>query len=99
MGSVLRVPIISSTELEADIDSMVKQLGVRLLAAVTDPSAAPFDQIERPVRMGLVLGEEDRGIDETWLAKCHQCITIPMRKRAGSLNVAVAAGILIHGLA
>ena len=45
-----------------------------------------------------MLGDEDQGIDLAWLAKCHQKITIPMRKSAGSLNVAVAAGILIHGL-
>jgi tRNA G18 (ribose-2'-O)-methylase SpoU len=99
MGAVLRLPIYSSARLESDVDALIQRCGVRLLAAVTDPTATPFDQEQRPRRLALVLGDEDRGIDPAWLAKCHAQITIPMRKTGGSLNVAVAAGILIHGLA
>jgi tRNA G18 (ribose-2'-O)-methylase SpoU len=93
MGSVLRVPIIVSSRLADEVDRLIKDFGLCLHSL-----AIPFDQIARPRRLGLVLGDEDQGIDETWLAKCHHGITIPMRKNAGSLNVAVAAGILIHGL-
>jgi tRNA G18 (ribose-2'-O)-methylase SpoU len=98
MGSVLRLPIVVSRRLASDVDRLIEDFGLCLLGAVTDPSAIPFDQVVRPARLGLVLGDEDQGIDETWLAKCHRRITIPMRKNAGSLNVAVAAGILIHAL-
>jgi tRNA G18 (ribose-2'-O)-methylase SpoU len=98
MGSVLRVPVVSSNRLDVDVDTLVTHFGMQLFGAVTDPAAVAFDQVVRPLRLGLVLGDEDRGIDETWLAKCHQRITIPMRAREASLNVAVAAGILIQGL-
>jgi tRNA G18 (ribose-2'-O)-methylase SpoU len=46
--------------------------------------------------MGLILGDEHEGIDPGWLGMCRQAVTIPMRPGASSLNVAVAAGILIH---
>jgi tRNA G18 (ribose-2'-O)-methylase SpoU len=98
MGSILRVPVIVSERLADDVDGLVRLFGLRLLAAVPDPLAVPLDQVARPMRLGLVLGDEDRGIDPDWLARCHERITIPMREGAGSLNVAVAAGILIHGL-
>ena len=98
MGSILRVPIIASDRLEAEIESLVELFGLRLLAAVADPAAVPYDQVTRAVRLGLVLGDEDRGVLREWLERSHERITIPMREGAGSLNVAVAAGILIHAL-
>ena len=98
MGSILRVPVVVSERLADDVDDAVRSSGLRLFAAVTDPAAVAFDQAARPERLGLVLGDEDRGIDPEWLRRCHERITIPMRQGAGSLNVAVAAGILIHGL-
>jgi tRNA G18 (ribose-2'-O)-methylase SpoU len=98
MGSILQVPVLVSERLAEDIDRVITQFGLRLLAAVTDPSAVPYDQVVRPALLALVLGDEDRGIDPEWLGRCHERITIPMREGAGSLNVAVAAGILIHGL-
>jgi tRNA G18 (ribose-2'-O)-methylase SpoU len=98
MGSILRVPVLMSERLSADVDRLIKLCDLRLWAAVTDPAALPFDQVTRPPCLGLMLGDEDRGIEPDWLNRCHERITIPMREGAGSLNVAVAAGILIHGL-
>jgi TrmH family RNA methyltransferase len=65
---------------------------------VADPTAEPFDHARRPDRVGLVLGDEDEGIEPEWLERCRRIVTIPMRPGAGSLNVAVAAGILIQAL-
>ena len=98
MGSILRVPVVISEGLVEEVDNLIRLFGVTLLAATPDPAAVPYDQVGRPARLALVLGDEDRGIEPEWLAKCHERITIPMRAGAGSLNVAVAAGILIHGL-
>jgi tRNA G18 (ribose-2'-O)-methylase SpoU len=98
MGSVLRVPVVKSDRLADVVHSLIHRFDLRLYAAVPDPTAVPFDQVALPPRSALVLGDEDRGIDSEWLAVCHQRITIPMRMGARSLNVAVAAGILIHGM-
>jgi TrmH family RNA methyltransferase len=45
-----------------------------------------------------LLGSEGHGLDDEWLALCDRRITIPMRPGAESLNVAVAAGIVLHHL-
>jgi tRNA G18 (ribose-2'-O)-methylase SpoU len=96
MGSSLRVPVVVSERLEEIADNLARHDRVVLLGAVADPAAEPFDAIRRPDRLGLVLGEEDQGIEPEWLEKCCRKVTIPMRPGAGSLNVAVAAGILLH---
>ena len=98
MGSILRVPVIVSARLGEIADSLARTDQLVLVAAVADPAAEPFDHAPRPLRLGLVLGEEDQGIEPEWLERCRRIVTIPMRPGAGSLNVAVAAGILLHGL-
>jgi tRNA G18 (ribose-2'-O)-methylase SpoU len=98
MGAVLRLPVIVSHELGAVVDDLVRHSQVVLWAAVAASSGVPFDRLARPDRLGLVLGEEDRGLDSDWLKRCARAVTIPMRQGASSLNVAVAAGILLYGV-
>jgi tRNA G18 (ribose-2'-O)-methylase SpoU len=98
MGSALRVPVILSDDLETLIDGLKSEHGVEVWAAVADRDAVPFESVERPKRLALVLGDENDGVDPAWVARSHRAITIPMRPGASSLNVSVAAGILLHHL-
>jgi tRNA G18 (ribose-2'-O)-methylase SpoU len=98
MGAVLRLPTIVSEQTFAEADLLADEEGFEYWGAVADPAAEPFDRLTRPQRLGLVLGDEDRGIDDEWLKRCRRLVTIPMREGASSLNVAVAAGILIYSL-
>jgi tRNA G18 (ribose-2'-O)-methylase SpoU len=82
--------------MEAAVDELVSDSHVELIGAVADPRAEHFDRAPRPERMAVVLGDEDQGIEPGWLGRCRRIVTIPMREGAGSLNVAVAAGILLH---
>jgi RNA methyltransferase, TrmH family len=43
----------------------------------------------------LLLGSEQKGLTAEQLAACETSISLPMRGRASSLNLAVAAGILL----
>jgi tRNA G18 (ribose-2'-O)-methylase SpoU len=95
MGAVLRLPVIIVDRLVEETDRW-KEAEVELVAAVTDPAAESFETVARPRRLGLILGDEHEGIDPLWLARCRRAVTIPMRPEASSLNVAVAAGILIY---
>jgi tRNA G18 (ribose-2'-O)-methylase SpoU len=98
MGAVLSLPIVVSDRLSETTDHLAQRYQVELFGAVADCGAEPFDSVARPRRLGLVLGDEHEGIDCEWLGKCRKTVTIAMRAGASSLNVAVAAGILIHGL-
>jgi tRNA G18 (ribose-2'-O)-methylase SpoU len=96
MGAALRLPVVISERLIETAGRLGQSAGFELLAAVADPSAEAFERVSRPRRLGLVLGDEHEGIDPEWQALCHRAVTIPMRAGASSLNVAVAAGILIY---
>ncbi len=79
MGSVLLVPVVIEQRLVETVNRLAQDFDLEFWGAVADPSAVPFDALNRPARMGLVLGEEDRGIDPEWLSLCVQKVTITMR--------------------
>jgi TrmH family RNA methyltransferase len=51
-----------------------------------------------PARLALAVGNEGNGLGEEVRAACQGFVAIPMAADAESLNVAVAAGILLHVL-
>ena len=46
--------------------------------------------------VALVMGAEDTGISPATLAQCDTKVGIPMFGNIGSLNVSVAAGVMIY---
>jgi TrmH family RNA methyltransferase len=46
----------------------------------------------------LLLGSEQKGLSEEQLAACDVTVSMPMRGKVSSLNLAVAAGILLYAL-
>lgn len=54
-----------------------------------------FTAVERWV---LVLGNEQKGLPEDFLQACDVRLSLPMRGRISSLNLAVAAGVLLYHL-
>ena len=46
----------------------------------------------------LLLGSEQKGLTPEQLAACELVVSLPMRGRASSLNLAVAAGVLLYSL-
>jgi tRNA G18 (ribose-2'-O)-methylase SpoU len=98
MGSALRIPIIVHEDLGGLADHLTTVWGVELLAAVAQLGAEPFDTFPVPARWGLILGNEDEGVDAEWSSRANRVITIPMAAETASLNVSVAAGILLYRL-
>jgi tRNA G18 (ribose-2'-O)-methylase SpoU len=84
----------------ADVDGALAELAHRWqcvrLAAVLDTLAEPLASVEQLPRAALVLGSEGPGLDPRWLALCDRHVGIPMQAGTDSLNVAVAAGILLY---
>jgi tRNA G18 (ribose-2'-O)-methylase SpoU len=98
MGTALRLPVVASEDLARDLDRLTGDLGFQLAASVVDPSAESLRDFRRPDRLALLLGSEGDGLEPEWIARCRWKVTIPMRPGAESLNVAVAAGILLYHL-
>jgi tRNA G18 (ribose-2'-O)-methylase SpoU len=96
MGSALRLPVLSSESLERDLDRLAADGGFTIVAATTEPDAEPLDAFCAPARLALVFGSESAGLGPDWLSRCQRRLTIPMRPGADSLNLAVAAGIILY---
>jgi tRNA G18 (ribose-2'-O)-methylase SpoU len=98
MGAALSVPIAVIDDLAATLEQLRRLSGCELWATVTDRSAAAFDELARPDRLAVLFGSEGHGLTAPILELCDRLITVPMRPGVDSLNVAVAAGIVLHHL-
>jgi TrmH RNA methyltransferase len=67
------------------------------VAAVAEGGVPP-DQLPRNKPFALVLGNEEQGPAPATIAACAYRLTMPGSGRVESLNVSVAAGVLIHAL-
>ena len=86
--AVARVP-----GLPAAIDSL-KERGVWVYGA--DVSGCPYDKMDFSGPVALVLGGEGSGLGRLVREKCDHLVSLPMYGRITSLNVSVAAGVLLY---
>ena len=93
LGTIFGRPVVSSTTPEA-LD-WVTARGVRPIAARVD---ATTDYTDADLRgaVAIVLGSEADGLTTAWSDPRVGAVRIPMRGLADSLNVSVAAAILLY---
>lgn len=94
MGALFRTKVAAASR-EAII-SEAKYAGVPLIAAALSPRAE--DVRKASLNGAVIIGNEGRGICETFLSAADREIIIPMNERCESLNAAVAAAILLWEL-
>ena len=73
----------------------LKQQGFTLFAAHLSKQAIDFRHPDYTKPTCFVLGTEKRGISPAMLDLCDQVVSIPMQGMAASLNVSVAAALLL----
>jgi len=83
---------------EHTIDAVhqLKQSNYRIIAIEQAENSIPVDEyIIENHRYAIIFGNEVKGIDQTIMDNCDACIEIPQFGTKHSLNVSVAAGIVI----
>jgi tRNA G18 (ribose-2'-O)-methylase SpoU len=98
MGAAFRLPLLALDEEEPADLARLRAAGWRIAGASPAPEATPVDSWRRNGPVALALGEEAEGLPEPWAAGCDVLLRIPMRDGTDSLNVSVAAGILLYAL-
>ena len=93
MGSVFRFPVLVDQRPTSLIDDL-KRARVTVYAAHTDGQS--FSEADYSKPYAFVLGNEAFGIDGDILKLADQKVSIPMSEPVNSLNVAVAAGVLLY---
>ena len=69
-----------------------------MIAVEQCEGSVPFTQIEVEEPIALILGPEVEGIEEEVLSMCDAVAEIPMHGTKESLNVSVAAGVVLYNL-
>ncbi len=93
MGSVFRVPVAAGLA-PADVLDFVKRH--RLALVVADGGGeTPHTASDWKAPLALVVGAEAAGVPPELLAAASARVRIPIRPPVDSLNVAVAAGVLL----
>ncbi|MDP7062728.1 MAG: RNA methyltransferase [Planctomycetota bacterium] len=93
-GTTFRLPVFERVEVD-DFLAMAAERGINLWATAAngealDPTAAAI----RTEVVGLLMGEEGRGLSEQLLQACTRSVGIPLERGVESLNVATAAAVI-----
>jgi TrmH family RNA methyltransferase len=92
VGAVFTVPIALASAAEA-ID-FLKEKNIALYSAILQESKN-YQEMDYSKSTAIAVGTEADGLTELWRENCHANISIPMQGSLDSMNVSVAAGILI----
>jgi RNA methyltransferase, TrmH family len=93
MGSAFRLPHVAGLSVE-DAFERCRQRGVATVAAV-GRDGERYDRLDLRGPVALVLGNEGAGLPDVVVKGADLKVTIPVRPPVESLNVAVAAGVLL----
>ena len=94
MGSILRLPVAAGLDVEA-ATRCIRTHGGRIVAAVPREGHDP-DAVRWRGRVALLIGGEGAGLSKATMDLADELVTIPMTVPVESLNVAVAAAILVY---
>jgi TrmH family RNA methyltransferase len=93
MGSALRLPHLRGLSARAAIER-VRERGLQVVATEARASN-PYDRVDLRGPTALLFGAEGSGLAAELAASADRRVKIPMRPPVESLNVGVAAGILL----
>ena len=96
-GSLLRVPLAVFVE-PAAARAHFSSVGSRWIGLDAHKGSLQLDELEPGGAVILALGAEGKGLSESTRAQLDARVTIPVRGRLESLNVAVAAALVLARL-
>ena len=93
LGTIFALPVVAATAV-VTID-WLEEHGIRPVAARVDAPAA-YTDVDLRGPLAIVLGSEAGGLSHAWSDANVQPVAIPMHGMADSLNVSIAAAVLLY---
>ena len=93
-GALHILPVCRENNIASTI-RYLKNCGIRIVGA-TEKAELDYTRARLDGPVCLIMGAEDKGIPQEHLALCDEWVRIPILGQIESLNVSVAAGILIY---
>lgn len=92
-GALHRIPVCRHKDLGAVL-KFLQESGLSLFGATEKAERSIYDSDLRGPA-GFVMGSEEKGISADLLQKIEHWVSIPMKGKIASLNVSVAAGVVL----
>jgi len=92
-GAVAHVPVVDVVNIARALEEL-KGLGVWTIGLAGEAADA-YDAVDWTLPSAIVLGAEGSGLRRLVRERCDRLVSIPMGGRVSSLNVSVAAGIVL----
>ncbi|HEX6503686.1 MAG TPA: 23S rRNA (guanosine(2251)-2'-O)-methyltransferase RlmB [Terriglobales bacterium] len=93
-GATAHVPIAKVTNIARTLQDLKEQ---NIWTVGLDERAPQtYDSLDFNMNCALVLGAEGKGVHELVRKKCDFLVSIPMLGKVASLNVSVAAGVVLY---
>jgi TrmH family RNA methyltransferase len=96
MGAVFRHPVVSTSFHEFVVWAEDNDYQVIGTSAHAEQDYQETTHFAKP--LVLLLGDERRGLNSEQIAVCDTLLRLPMHGRVTSLNLAVAAGIMLYDI-
>lgn len=93
-GALMTLPVCRENSLKEAL-RYLKNSGFRIIAA-TEKASANYTEVSYTDPVAIIMGAEDTGVAPEHLKMCDDLVSIPLLGKIGSLNVSVAAGVLIY---
>ena len=92
VGTIEKVKIVNVPNINNAIRKL-KDLGYWIVG--TDMEGTNYTEIDYKTKIGLVIGNEGKGISKVTTSNCDYIAKIPMKGTVNSLNASVACGIFL----
>jgi len=93
-GALFHLPVCREKDTVSAV-KFLKENGFRIIGA-TEKGASPYTEADFKVPCAIVMGAEDTGISPEVIRLCDDLAAIPMLGHIESLNVSVAAGVMLY---
>ncbi|MDE5573286.1 MAG: 23S rRNA (guanosine(2251)-2'-O)-methyltransferase RlmB [Muribaculaceae bacterium] len=93
-GALLHIPVCREYSILGAV-KFLKENGYQIIAA-TEKAEINYTRADFTVPVAIVMGSEDVGISNEVLRQADTLVAIPQFGKIGSLNVSVAAGVMIY---
>ena len=93
-GALHLVPVCRAASLVAECD-FLRESGVKIIAA-TEKGNTLYTRAGMSGPLAIIMGAEDIGISPALLRKADDLVKIPILGQIGSLNVSVAASLMVY---
>lgn len=93
-GAILNIPICKELDLYKSL-LILKNYGISIVAA-TEKSSTTFYEVDFSLPIAIILGNEQSGIDSSYLSLTNKQVKLPMLGKISSMNVSVVCGVLIY---